>query len=144
MGKTIGYWVATALIAFAMASGGAMDLMQPPDFMEGMRHLGYPDYFASVLGLWKVLGAVAILAPGLPLLKEWAYAGIAFDLTGASASHAFSGDDVGMIVTPLVLLGVLVASWWLRPASRRLPGVVPASASTGTPTGSAVAELSAS
>jgi hypothetical protein len=88
--------------------------------MEGMRHLGYPDYFATVLGLWKVAGAVAILAPGLPLLKEWAYAGIVFDLTGAAASHAFSGDDAGKVITPIVLVGVAVASWLLRPESRRL------------------------
>lgn len=120
MGKTIGYWVATGLIAFAMGAGGLMDLMQPPELMEGMRHLGYPDYFATVLGLWKVAGAIAILAPGLPLLKEWAYAGIVFDLTGAAASHAFAGDDAGKVVTPLVLVGIALASWFLRPESRRL------------------------
>ncbi len=120
MGKTIGYWVPTALVAMAMGMGGTMDLMQPAELMEGMRHLGYPDYFATVLGLWKVAGALAVLAPGMPLLKEWAYAGIVFDLTGAAASHAFAGDDAGKVITPLVLLGLTVASWWLRPDSRRL------------------------
>lgn len=125
MGKTIGYWVTTALVALAMGLGGVMDLMQPAELMEAMRHLGYPDYFPTVLGLWKVAGAIAVLAPGLPLLKEWAYAGIVFDLTGAAASHAFAGDDVGKVLTPLVLVAIAAASWWLRPESRRL-AVTPA------------------
>ena len=120
MGKTIGYWVTTALVALAMGLGGVMDLMQPAELMEGMRHLGYPDYFATVLGLWKVAGAVAILAPGLPLLKEWAYAGIVFDLTGAAASHAFAGDGLREVITPVVLAAIAIASWWLRPAPRRI------------------------
>lgn len=141
MGKTIGYWVTTGLIAFAMGAGGVMDLMQPPDFIEGMRHLGYPDYFATVLGAWKVLAAVAILAPGFPLLKEWAYAGIVFDLTGASASHAFSGDPASNVITPLVLLGITVASWWLRPDSRRLvPARTAPSAGPAAPLEAAPAE----
>ena len=142
MGKTIGYWVATGLIAFAMGAGGLMDLMQPPELMEGMRHLGYPDYFATVLGLWKVAGAIAILAPGLPLLKEWAYAGIVFDLTGAAASHAFSGDDASKVITPIVLLGIAVASWALRPEARRLRAE--ARVSTPSPAALALSEVRAS
>lgn len=118
--QTIGYWATTAFLAFAIGMGGVMDLVAPPDLAEGMAHLGYPAYFMIILGLWKVGGAIAILLPRTPLLKEWAYAGIVFDLTGAAASHAFSGDAPSNIVTPLVILGLAAASWALRPASRRL------------------------
>lgn len=132
MQKKIGYWAATGLVAFAIGMGGVMDLLAPPDLAAGMAHLGYPAYFMIILGLWKVAGAVTILLPRTPLLKEWAYAGIAFDLTGASASHAFSGDGPGEVITPLVLFGLLVASWMLRPETRRLPGT-----SIGLPSASA-------
>jgi hypothetical protein len=80
--------------------------------------LGYPPYLLIILGGWKLLSAPALLAPGLPRLKEWAYAGIFFDLTGAAASHAFSGDPTGKVATPLVLLLTAATSWALRPASR--------------------------
>ncbi|MGZ5970135.1 MAG: DoxX family protein, partial [Polyangiales bacterium] len=86
----------------------------------GMGKLGYPAYFATILGTWKLLGAVAIVAPRYPRLKEWAYAGIMFDLTGASLSHLASGDPAGKVVTPLVLLGLAAASWALRPSKRVL------------------------
>jgi hypothetical protein len=120
MQKKIGYWAATGLVAFAIGMGGVMDLVAPPDLVEGMAHLGYPAYFMLILGLWKVAGAVVLLLPRTPLLKEWAYAGIAFDLTGAAASHAFSGDTLSQVLTPLVILGLLAASWALRPQPRRL------------------------
>lgn len=123
----IGYWASTGLVALAFAAGGAADLLRAPDVVAGMTHLGYPGYFATILGTWKVLGAAAILAPRSPRLKEWAYAGIVFDLTGAAASHAAAGDDAGKIVTPLVLLALAVASWALRPASRVVGSVAPES-----------------
>ena len=118
--RTIGYWVATGLLAFAFAAGGLGDLSRSPEVMEGMTHLGYPAYFATILGAWKVLGAIALLVPRFPRLKEWAYAGIIFDLTGAAASHAASGDSVGKVITPLVLVAIAAASWALRPESRKL------------------------
>ena len=124
--KTIGYWVATGLTGFAFLSGGAMDLSRSPQMLEGMAHLGYPAYFVSILGAWKVAGALAVLAPRFPRLKEWAYAGMAFDLTGAAMSHAASGDDAGKIMTPLVLMAIVAASWALRPASRMLGKSEPA------------------
>ena len=79
-------------------------------------------YFVSILGVWKVLGGVAVLAPRLPRLKEWAYAGMLFDLTGAAASHAALGDPAGKIVAPLIISGIVTASWALRPESRKLRG----------------------
>ncbi|MDC0740630.1 DoxX family protein [Polyangium mundeleinium] len=118
--RTIGYWVATGLLGFAFAAGGLGDLSRSPEVMEGMTHLGYPAYFATILGVWKVLGAVALLVPRFPRLKEWAYAGIIFDLTGAAVSHAASGDPTGKVITPLVLVAIAAASWALRPESRKL------------------------
>ena len=91
-----------------------------------MSHLGYPLYFAALIGAWKVLGALAILAPRLPRLKEWAYAGMFFDLSGAAISHGSVGDPPARWLTPLAILAVVVASWALRPKSRVLRGADPA------------------
>ncbi len=95
--------------------------------------LGYPMYFFAILGVWKVLGAVAILVPRYPLLKEWAYAGIFFDLTGAAASCAAVGGYGAYgfhILAPLILTVVAVASWALRPTSRTMGVFVPANVGT--------------
>jgi uncharacterized membrane protein YphA (DoxX/SURF4 family) len=119
-GRKIGYWVATGLVALGFLSGGAFDLARGPNVQAVMSHLGYPVYFAAILGLWKMLGGVVIVAPGLPRLKEWAYAGMVFDLSGAVASHLISGDGVSQVITPLVLLTLVVVSWALRPSSRIL------------------------
>ena len=108
------------LFSLAMLGSGIMDLVLPPPLLAGMQHLGYPAYFVALLGVWKLLGVAAVLAPRLPRLKEWAYAGFAFDLIGASVSHAASGDPMGKILPPLVLLGIAMASWATRPADRRL------------------------
>src|SRR5437870_13915016 len=86
--QRIGYWVTTGLATAAFALGGAMDLAGGADIKAGMAHLGYPAYLAILLGGWKLLGAAAIAAPRLPRLKEWAYAGMFFDLSGAAFSHA--------------------------------------------------------
>ena len=118
--QAVGYWICTVLIGLSFLSGGAVDLLRAPQALEGMTHLGYPAYFMTILGIWKVLGGGAVLLPGFPLLKEWAYAGMIFDLTGASASHVALGDDVRHILTPLVLAVLVVASWALRPEGRKL------------------------
>jgi hypothetical protein len=123
--KTTGYWVTTAILLFAMLSGGIAELMHRPETIEGMKQLGYPVYFVMILGFWKVLGSVALLAPGFPRLKEWAYAGIFFNMTGAAVSHAVCGDAAWHIVVTMGFAALAVASWWLRPASRTL-GVLPA------------------
>lgn len=122
MARTIVYWVTTVLLALAYLAGGYFDASRPPEVVEAATHLGYPLYFFIILGVWKLLAAVALLAPGLPRLKEWTYAGILFNLTGAAATHAFVKDPVADIVSPLVLLAIAVVSWALRPANRRLPG----------------------
>jgi uncharacterized membrane protein YphA (DoxX/SURF4 family) len=125
--KSIGYWAATAILALQFLVGGLVTLARPPQVLAGMEHLGYPAYFGLILGVWKVLGAVAVLAPRFPRLKEWAYAGIFFDLTGAVVSHAASGDGP-QALGPLVFVALAVASWALRPSSRVIGSVAPAPA----------------
>jgi uncharacterized membrane protein YphA (DoxX/SURF4 family) len=112
--------VTTGFAALVLGATGAADLLRVPAIMEGLAHLGYPVYFATILGMWELFGAVAIVAPGLPRVKEWAYAGMLFTLTGAALSHAASGDPVGKVLLPLVVLGAVVVSWTLRPARRTL------------------------
>ena len=114
------YWMATTIISLAFLSGGLAYLLRIDAPMRGMAELGYPAYFVALLGTWKLLGGLAILAPRLPLLKEWAYAGIVFDLSGASVSHLVMGQPGWHVIVPLVLLGIAAASWGLRPASRRV------------------------
>ncbi|HXY33981.1 MAG TPA: DoxX family protein [Planctomycetaceae bacterium] len=121
-GRTIAYWLATLLVVFVFAYGGVLDLMRPPQVVEIMTRLGYPVYLCAILGAWKLLGVIALLLPRTPRLKEWAYAGIFFDLTGAAASHFAVQDSVTDIATPIVIVVIAAASWALRPASRRLAG----------------------
>ncbi len=118
--RRIGYWAATALLAFGLFAGGTAYLLRPPVIVEGMRHLGYPLYVTTILGAWKVLGAVVLLAPRLPRLKEWAYAGAFFNMTGAVASHILSGDPPAEYLWPLLFAACVVASWALRPPGRVL------------------------
>lgn len=123
--KLIGYWMTTAILAFALFAGGVADLMHPRVIDEGMTHLGYPLYFATILGFWKVLGAIVLLAPRLPRLKEWAYAGAFFDMTGAVASHILSGDTLTQFIAPLIFAVCTIVSWALRPESRILGVLFP-------------------
>src|SRR5262245_35808196 len=118
--RTAAYWTTTSLTAFAFVSGGAVYLSRADFAVSGLVELGYPTYFVALLGMWKVLGGLTLLAPRCPRLKEWAYAGIAFDLTGAAFSHAAIGHPVVKAIVPLVLLGIAAGSWARRPASRRL------------------------
>lgn len=89
--------------------------------VESMTALGYPVYFMTIIGLAKLLGVVALLVPGQPLLKEWAYAGFTFNLMGVTSTHLFGGDPASEFLPPVVLLFVGAASYLLRPAARRLP-----------------------
>jgi len=120
--KRIGYWITTTLIVLVMTAGGVFDLRAPPEIVEQFTALGYPVYMLTILGVFKLAGALVIVAPRLPRLKEWAYAGVMIDLVGATASHAFVGDSVGKIAFPPIVLAVSLTSWWLRPESRRLAG----------------------
>jgi hypothetical protein len=93
--------------------------------VEGFKPLGYPTYFISIIGVWKMLGIIAILVPGFRLLKEWAYAGIFFTMTGAAISHIASNDVSAQIIAPCVLTVFTVLSWYLRPANRKIISVDP-------------------
>ena len=131
--KSIAYWTTTGLVAFFIGSGGVAQMAQFHANPRGVVPvLGYPMYFFAILGFWKVLGAIAILVPRFPRLKEWAYAGIFFDLTGAAASCAAVGG-YGVyafhVIAPLVIAGLTVASWALRPQSRVIGVLFPATSS---------------
>src|SRR5262249_2554386 len=120
--KTAAFWATTILGPTSFVIGGVMGLVGGPEVVASTRHLGYPLYFVTILSTWKLLGAIAITAPGLPRVKEWAYAGFAFDLTGAALSRGGVGDGAGDIIAPLGFLVLVLASYALRPASRKLAG----------------------
>jgi len=118
--KPIAYWVTTILGPASFIIGGVLHLTRAEAAVTVLNHLGYPIYLLTILGAWKVLGAIAVVVPRFPRLKEWAYAGFFFDLTGAAASRAFVHDGAGDIIAPLVFLALVLASWALRPPSRKL------------------------
>lgn len=121
--RTIAYWITTATLAFFIGSGGIAYVMQADFTISGFVVLGLPVYVMVLVGVWKVLGSIVILLPGLPRVKEWAYAGLVFDVTGAIVAHWAVGDfgDWGYhIVANVVFLALTVASWALRPQSRQL------------------------
>jgi DoxX-like family len=117
--RIIAYWVTTVIIAAEFAVGRVMDILRLPPFFAILKHLGYPGYFSVILGVWKVLGAAAALAPRFPRLNEWAYAGMFFNMTGAAASHLAVGDPAVTLVAPIIFTGLVIASWVLRPSDRR-------------------------
>ena len=119
--KNLAYWITTGLFCLVLGFSGIAHSTRIEGMVESMTALGYPVYFMTIIGIAKLLGVVALLAPGQPLLKEWAYAGFAFNLIGAVATHLFVGDPPAEYVPPLALLFVGAASYLLRPASRRLP-----------------------
>ncbi len=116
--KTIAYWVTTGLVVFCM-TGGIFELMALKTTMDGMMKLGYPSYIIPALGLGKVLAILAILWPGLPRLKEWAYAGIFFNMVGAIVSHVACHDGAWILVVTVVIAAITLVSWALRPQSRK-------------------------
>ncbi|MES2427585.1 MAG: DoxX family protein [Bacteroidota bacterium] len=118
--KTIWYWIITAILSFCIFSGGLAQAFQVKGVMEGFKPLGYPTYFISLIGVWKALGIITILIPKFKLLKEWAYAGIFFTMTGAVISHIASDNVSVQIIAPIVLAIFTILSWYLRPADRKL------------------------
>lgn len=114
------YWLATAAAALLFAVPGTALLVGVPHFTVEMARLGYPSYFLVLFGLLKIIGALTILAPGLPRLKEWAYAGMVFDALFAAYSRGALGDPLPQIILPLVIGAVVLTSWALRPVTRKL------------------------
>jgi len=121
--KLIAYWIITVILSFCIFSGGLAQAMQVKGVIQGFKPLGYPTYFISLIGVWKVLGIIAILIPNFKLLKEWAYAGIFFVMSGAVISHIASNDVSIQIIAPVVLAIFTVLSWYLRPANRKIISV---------------------
>ncbi len=117
--KTVAYWATTGVLVFCL-TGGIFQLLGVKTTVEGITRLGYPAYIIPALGLAKVLAIVAILWPGLPRLKEWAYAGVVFNMLGAAVSHVAQGDDAWIIGATTGIAALAFASWRLRPQSRRL------------------------
>jgi uncharacterized membrane protein YphA (DoxX/SURF4 family) len=122
-GKMVAYWSVTLLLAAAIMLSGIGQLMQFGGNLDLVTNLGYPLYILTILGIWKVLGAITLVVPGLPRLKEWVHAGIFFLMTGAALSHAFANDygDYGFnLILPLSYAALNIFSWALRPAKSRL------------------------
>ncbi len=117
------YWIFTAWLALGMTSTGIVQLMKMKEEVDMFARLGYPEYLLTIIGVWKILGVIAVLIPKFPLLKEWAYAGFFFCMSGAIVSHIALGDPIGEVAPPLLLLVLTIISWYFRPASRRLAPV---------------------
>lgn len=124
------YWVATIWLSLGMVATGISQLFHlqsegavaPPD-VSGITKLGYPVYFLTLIGIWKILGAIAVLVPKFTLLKEWAYAGFFFIMSGALFSHIASGSATSELFPSLLLLVLTVVSWYFRPANRRIVSI---------------------
>ncbi|MBX2964904.1 MAG: DoxX family protein [Cyclobacteriaceae bacterium] len=114
------YWVTTIFLSIGMTAGGVQQMLQIGGYNEIVSSLDYPLYLLSILGVWKLLGVIAILIPGFPLLKEWAYAGFFFAMSGAFVSHLVVGQAFIEAVPSLILLSITVVSWYFRPAHRKL------------------------
>lgn len=114
------YWISTLWLALGMISTGIVQLIRVEEEADMMTRLGYPLYFLTILGIWKILGVVTVLSPKFPLLKEWAYAGFFFAMSGAVFSHLASGSGVKEFFGPTLLLILTVVSWYFRPADRKV------------------------
>ncbi|WP_031527809.1 DoxX family protein [Dyadobacter crusticola] len=114
------YWIATVWLALGMTSTGVVQIMKMKEEVDMMARLGYPSYFLTLIGVWKILGVVALLIPRFPLLKEWTYAGFFFAMSGAVFSHLAVGDEAKDLFGPVLLIVLTVISWYFRPADRKL------------------------
>ncbi|MET6997790.1 DoxX family protein [Chitinophaga defluvii] len=114
------YWIATLWLALGMFSTGLVQLLKVEKDANTIRQLGYPLYFLTIIGIWKILGVVAVLIPKYPLLKEWTYGGFFFAMSGAIFSHIASGNSMSEIAPPLLLLVLTITSWYFRPADRKV------------------------
>lgn len=117
------YWVTTIFLAIGMLAGGVQQMLQVGGYVDIASQLGYPLYLLSILGVWKILGVIAVLIPKAPVVKEWAYAGFFFAMSGAAISHLATGQPVDKIFPSLVLLLMTLSSWYFRPADRKINSV---------------------
>ena len=120
-GKTNTYWIATALMSVGMMGSGVAQVLHAQQMIDLVKPLGYPVYLLSIIGTWKILGVIAILLPGFKLVKEWAYAGFFFVMTGALVSHLAVGvHDVKDVLGPVFQTVFIILSWYCRPENRKL------------------------
>lgn len=119
------YWIASIWLALGMLSTGIVQLLKMKEETDMMANLGYPSYLLTLLGIWKILGVIAVLIPKFPLLKEWAYAGFFFAMSGAVFSHLAIGDGAKEFFGPVLLLVLTFVSWYFRPAERKAALVNP-------------------
>lgn len=118
------YWVSTIWLALGMVSTGIVQLFRVKEDVDFIIQMGYPDYFLTIIGTWKILGAIAVLIPKFTLLKEWAYAGFFFIMSGAVFSHIATGNSMNEILPAILLLALTVISWYFRPANRKIVPLV--------------------
>lgn len=118
------YWIATLWLALGMTSTGIVQLIKMDEEVDRMTRLGFPVYLLTIIGVWKILGVIAVLIPKFPLLKEWAYAGFFFNMTGALFSHIAAGSPLSEVFPPLLLIVLTVVSWYFRPADRKVISAV--------------------
>jgi len=109
----ITYWIVTGLMAAFIVLGAITDIMKGPDVAAFFKHLGYPGYFAQLIGTLKILGVLGVLMPGYLKLKEWAYAGLTFDVTGALCSHVLNGDGPSVYFPALLGILLVISSYVL-------------------------------
>ena len=120
MSRQIGYWICTGLLALWLVPSGVLDILRVPGVVEILHHLGYGAYVGVILGVGKLLAIAAILTPQTRHLREWAYAGMTFDLIGAFISHMAVGDPLRIAIIPLLVLGLAAGSYFLRADNLRL------------------------
>lgn len=120
MKQKVIYWLSTSLLCVGMLGSGISQLLHVKEMDEIISHLGYPLYLMSIIGVWKILGVIVLLLPGFKLMKEWAYAGFFFLLTGALISHLIMGDAGKAVFGPLFQTMFACISWYFRPANRSL------------------------
>ncbi|MDE1205986.1 DoxX family protein [Tenacibaculum larymnensis] len=122
--KTTIYWILTIFLSIGMLAGGIQQMLQIGGYNDIIKALGYPLYVLSILGVWKILGVIVILAPKLTLLKEWAYAGFFFAMSGAVISHISVGQNFIEAMPASILLVIVALSWYLRPDSRKIKRII--------------------
>ncbi len=120
--KKVFYWICTGLLLFELLFGATWDFnWVNKGFVKGVfEHLGYPLYLGTLLGISKILAAVAIMVPRFSILKEWAYAGVFYIFAGAVYSHVANGEDTGKAIFPFIFLCITMGSWGLRATSKRI------------------------
>jgi len=114
------YWIATVWLSLGMVSTGIVQIIQMDEEVKKMNELGYPVYFLTIIGVWKILGVIAVLLPRIPLVKEWAYAGFFFLMTGAIFTHIAVGDEAMEYFGPSLLLVLTIVSWYFLPNERKI------------------------